>query len=281
MVAINPALRISAPSLPLDREIPPADPSAVAAYEQERDHLFAVAYRMLGSALDAEDVLQEAYLRWHRVDHRTIERPAAFLTRMVRRLALNVLGSADRRRIEYEGVHPSEGAGEAAEDPDPLRERERTEEVSVGIALLLERLTPAGRAVFLLRECFGYSYAEIAVLLGTTEQNCRQIESRARLRLRQPRRTEPVADARHRELLERFVRAARDGEMEALVDLLVTDAREHVARGMIRVLRVDGSAAAGTSATASIDVNHSAAYPLAGRRHLPGRCHKRPPPPVL
>jgi RNA polymerase sigma factor (sigma-70 family) len=203
--------------------------AAVESYERERHRLFGIAYRLLGSALEAEDVLQEAYLRWHRVDHRRVEHPAAFLGRTVKHLALNVLGSADRRRVEYGGLYPPEHAG-LVEEPDPLARQERTERLSEGIARVLERLTPTERAVFLLRECFGYSYPEIASLIGKTEENCRQIDSRARRRLREGGPGRPLDPPGHRALLARFLRAARDGEIGELVSLLVADAREQAAR---------------------------------------------------
>lgn len=190
-------------------------------FEAERGHLFAIAYRMLGSVTDAEDIMQEAYLRARGVDPATIRSPRAFLTTMVTRLCLHQLESARVRRETYIGPWLPEPL--ITDDQDPSAEVERQESVSMAFMLLLERLNPVERAVFLLREVFDYSYAEIAAMVGKDEAACRQIFSRAkRFIVAQRPRFTPSTNEHHR-LLDEFLRAVGSGSIDGLTQLLADD----------------------------------------------------------
>ena len=208
--------------LQADRQNP-----ALAAFEGERARLFGIAYRMLGSVREAEDVLQDAYVRWHRVDHAAVENPAAYLVRLVTRLCIDTLKSARSRRLEYVGPWLPEPL---VEDPvndlthDAAALQELADDLSTAFLLMLERLTPVERAVFLLRESFGFSYAEIGEVVGKSEQNCRQIERRARQHLASGGRPQPVDAAAHDRLVTRFLLATREGDVDGLLQLLAADA---------------------------------------------------------
>lgn len=197
--------------------------AALDAFQRERGRLFGIAYRMLGSVRDAEDVLQDAYLRWHGVDHAAVEHPRAYLARLVARLCLDALKSAHARRTEYFGVWLPEPLVGAAED-DPAAPQELADDLSLAFLLLLERLTPVERAVFLLRESFGFSHREVAEVVGKTEENSRQIERRARRRLAEARRPAPADPAEHDRLLLGFLRAVQEGDVDGLVGMLAEDA---------------------------------------------------------
>lgn len=198
-------------------------PAALAAFQRERGRLFGIAYRMLGSVREAEDVLQDAYLRWHGVDHASVESAPAYLARLAARLCLDALRSARARRLEYVGVWlPEPLVGEAEDDPEAMQER--ADDLSLAFLLLLERLTPVERAVFLLRESLGFSYREIAEVVGKSEDNCRQIERRARGHLAGERRSAPADPGEHDLLFARFMGAVREGDLQGLVDLLAEDA---------------------------------------------------------
>jgi RNA polymerase sigma-70 factor, ECF subfamily len=183
-----------------------------------RELAFAVAYRMLGSVAEAEDVAQEALLRLHDAD--AVERPAAFVTTVATRLAIDVLRSARVRREAYSGAWL----------PEPLVEEEATgrveteETVSLAFLVLLERLSPDERAVLVLRESFDYPFADIAEILGTTQANARQILSRARRRIADERPRFDADPQQRRALAARFLAAAREGDMDGLVALLAPDA---------------------------------------------------------
>jgi RNA polymerase sigma-70 factor (ECF subfamily) len=203
----------------------PDDPLAV--FEGERRRLFGIAYRMLGSVSEAEDVLQDAWLRWHEVDPATVENPSAFLVSMVTRLSLDALGAARNRLTDYVGPWLPEplvqGDGrQGSADPEALQEL--AEHLSTAFLLLLERLSPVERAVFLLREPFGYSYREIGEIVGKSEMACRQIERRARQRLDAEGRPAPTDPEEHDRLLRSFLQATREGDVEGMVRLLAQDA---------------------------------------------------------
>lgn len=151
----------------------------LATFDQYRGLLFSVAYRMLGSVADAEDMLQETFLRWQRASIEEIRSPRAFLVTIISRLAINHLQSARVEREEYFGEWLPEPLV-ADEGKDPLSLLRMDETLSMAFLVLLERLTPVERAVFLLREVFEYEYAEIASMLGQSEVNCRQLLRRAR-----------------------------------------------------------------------------------------------------
>ncbi len=201
----------------------PTDP--LAAFERERGRLFGIAYRMLGSVAEAEDVLQDGWLRWQAVNHAEVEKPAAYLVRLVTRLSIDTLGAARNRLTDYVGpwlpepLVSSEGKG-----GDPAALQELADDLSTAFLLLLERLTPVERAVFLLRESFDFNYREIAEVVGKTEENCRQIDRRARKHLDEHRRPAPADPAEHDRLLGGFLRAIQDGDLDGMVALLAQDA---------------------------------------------------------
>ncbi len=209
-------------------DAPPADAHlALARFEAERRRLFAIAYRMLGSALDAEDVLQDAYLRWQAVPQREVGHPGAYLVRLVTRLCLDALRSAHARRVEYVGPwlpEPLIVENDLVSEPTGPELQELAEELSLAFLVLLERLAPVERAVFLLRESFGFDYREIARVVGKSAEHCRQIDRRARQRLADGGRARPVDRAAHRALVERFLHATRDGDVDGLLALLADDA---------------------------------------------------------
>lgn len=198
------------------------DSVRLATFDQYRSLLFSVAYRMLGSVADAEDMLQETFIRWQQAAEEEIRSPRAFLVTIISRLCINQLQSARAQREEYVGEWLPEpivtGAGS-----DPLELVRVDESLSMAFLVLLERLTPVERAVFLLREVFEYEYAEIAAVLGESEANCRQILHRARQHVTGMRPRFKTSQREKSELLERFLTATRSGDMEGLVSLLASD----------------------------------------------------------
>lgn len=188
-------------------------------FENHRPQLFGLAYRMLASRAEAEDVVQDAYLRWHEADNESVENPEAWLVRVTGRLAIDRLRSLRRERELYTGCWlPEPLVG--PEPPPPDRRLERANDLSLAFLALLERLAPEERAAFLLREVFDRGYDEIASVLDKSEAACRQIVHRARRRVRRKERRFPADPAAHRRLVERFqvALAARDGEaLEALL----------------------------------------------------------------
>ncbi|RMF58296.1 MAG: RNA polymerase sigma-70 factor [Bacteroidetes bacterium] len=190
-------------------------------FEQHRPHLFGLAYRMLGSVADAEDVVQEAFLRWQRAG--AVTTPHAFLTTVVTRLCIDHLRSARVQREAYVGPWLPEPLL-ASNHPSPDTEIERADTLSMAFLLLLERLAPVERAVFLLHDVFGYDFAEVAELVGKTAVNCRQIAHRARRRLRDGRPRFDVSLREQARLADRFARAVQDGDLAGLLELLAEDA---------------------------------------------------------
>jgi RNA polymerase sigma-70 factor, ECF subfamily len=189
-------------------------------FERHRQVLFAAAYRMLGTRADAEDVLQEAWLRWDRVDRGEVDEPRAYLFRLVTRLALDQLRRVKARRETYVGPWLPEPL---LTSPGVAENAELAESLSMGLLVVLETLTPVERAVFVLHEVFGFSHAEVAEMLGRTERAVRQLAYRARqhVHARRPRgRADP---AEHREVTERFLAAALGGDLAALLDVLAPD----------------------------------------------------------
>ena len=202
------------------------DPAAT--FEPHRRRLLGLAYRMLGSMAEAEDAVQETYLRWHAADRQRIEDPRAFLMTTTTRIALDVLKSARVRREQYVGPWlPDPVTDTEALAPDT--QTEIAEDLSVALLLALDRLSPLERAAFLLHDVFDYSFTQIADMLGRTEAACRQLASRARARVREARPGAPAKaralDPRHAELLSAFITAARSGDVAALTRFLATDAR--------------------------------------------------------
>lgn len=185
-----------------------------------RPQLFALAYRMLGSASEAEDVLQEAWLRWSRSTDLT--NPAAWLTTVVTRLCLDVLGSARVRRETYVGPWLPEPLVDPVDGPEQTAEL--ADSVSLAFLVLLEELSPSQRAALLLREVFGYDYDEVAEMLERTPASCRQLVSRARVHI-ESRRTRFTPDrARARELTRVFLFACQEGDLTSLKAMLAADA---------------------------------------------------------
>jgi RNA polymerase sigma-70 factor, ECF subfamily len=193
-----------------------------AQLEALRRHGFGVAYRMLGSVSEAEDVAQEALLRLTRQEA-PIDEPAAWMTTVVTRLSINVLRSARVRRESYVGPWLPEPLVEDPA-PGPASRAELADSLSLALLVLLERLTPVQRAAYLLREVFGYEYAEIAGIIEQTEANSRQLVTRARKHLEANRPRFDADEAARDALLERFLAAAEDGDLEALEELLAKDA---------------------------------------------------------
>lgn len=202
----------------LDRagEVSNAD---AACFQQVRQRLFGIAYRVLGSATDADDVVQNAWLRWHRTDRTEVRDPASFLATTTTRLAINVIQSARARRETH--VEP-QLIDRVDTQADPLLDAQRGEALERAVAALLEKLSPAERAVYVLREAFDYPYRTISEVLLISEANARQLITRARRRLAGEHRR-PI-DARERQrFLDAFVVAAKTGELARLEQLLTAD----------------------------------------------------------
>lgn len=190
--------------------------------EALRRHGFGVAYRMLGSVAEAEDVAQEAMLRFARQEDEIVE-PAAWITTVATRLSINVLKSARARREAYVGPWLPEPLLEDPA-PGPATKAELSDSLSLALLVLLERLSPAERAAYLLREVFGYGYAEIADIIEQSEVNSRQLVSRARKHLEASRPRFDADEQARDALLERFLAAAEEGDLHGLEELLAEDA---------------------------------------------------------
>ena len=189
-----------------------------ATFEAVRPRLFGVAYRILGGAAEAEEVVQDTWIRWHGTDRSAVRNATAFLTTASARLALNVADSA-RARHEASGGWMPEPVDAGA---DPTIEAERDEALELAVRTLSERLSPTERAVFVLREAFDYPYRQVADVLGLSEANARQLLVRARARLASGCR--PAAGGDHRRLLAAFTAAADTGDLAPLEDLLAAAA---------------------------------------------------------
>ncbi|WP_308345002.1 RNA polymerase sigma-70 factor [Streptomyces sp. ISL-94] len=201
--------------------------AAVADFEEHRPRMFGIAYRMLGSAAEAEDTVQEAYLRWSAADRSDIEHPGAWLAKVVTRLCLNSLTSARARREEYVGPWLPEPVLTGDGALGPLESAEQREGVSMALLVLLEQLTPAERAVYVLREAFAYGHREISELLDLSEANCRQLHRRAAARVAAgaPKPRFAPDPAQWHGLVESFLTAARSGDLARLESLLSADVR--------------------------------------------------------
>jgi RNA polymerase sigma-70 factor (ECF subfamily) len=195
------------------------------AYQELRPLLFSIAYRMVGSVSEAEDIVQESFLRFHRAvrEGAEVKSPKAYLSAVTTRLAVNHLRSARVRRERYVGTWlPEPLLTDAAHDA--AQHAETADSVSMAFLVLLESLSPVERAVFLLREVFGYGYDEIARVVGKTEENCRQLAARARRHV-EARKPRFEASRRQRdELARRFLAAVEEGDTEELVGTLAADA---------------------------------------------------------
>jgi RNA polymerase sigma-70 factor (ECF subfamily) len=192
---------------------------ATAVFASVRPRLFGIAYRMLSSATEAEDLVQDVWLRWQTTDRTVVVNPAAFLATTTTRLAINALQSARKRRETYVGPWLPEPVDTSA---DPYLGAERGEALQLATLVLMEKLTPAERAAYVLREAFDYPYAQIAGILQATEPAVRQLVSRARKHVTGERRTPVSADAQ-KELLSTFITAARSGNLSELEQLFAAD----------------------------------------------------------
>lgn len=187
-------------------------------FEQWRRYLTGVAYRMLGSVTESEDVVQDAYLRWHNTDHGTVEDPRAYLTTVTSRLCLDRLRSARQQRETYIGPWLPEPL---VESPDtPMEVEALASDVSYALMLALERLSPLERVAFLLHDVFGLDFGQVAASLDRSEATCRQLASRARKRVEAGRPRYRVTPDEHGEVADRFFTAARTGDVAALQRLL-------------------------------------------------------------
>ena len=206
----------------------PPSPRDVATGEQDdgllafapvRPRLFGIAYRMLGSAAEAEDVVQDVWLRWQSVNRSTVENPSAYLATTTTRLCINFVQSAHTRHETYIGTWLPEPVDTSA---DPGMGAERGEALKLAVLLLLEKLSPTERAAYVLHEAFDYPYDQIASILQMEEANVRQLVSRARKHIADGRRAS-VSPGEQRRLLEAFIAAAQKGDMAALEGLFAED----------------------------------------------------------
>ncbi|MGA8117027.1 MAG: sigma-70 family RNA polymerase sigma factor [Actinocatenispora sp.] len=195
-------------------------------FEAHRTHLTSVAYRMLGSIAEAEDAVQETWLRWQRADHGTIKEPRGWLTTVTGRICLDVLRSARVRREAYVGAWLPEPVVERLADPatlDPGDRVARADEVSFALLAMLERLSPEQRVAFVLHDVFDVPFSEIGDVLSVSDQTARQLASRARRAVRtdEPRRTAELPE--QREVLAAFLRACQQGDLQGLLNVLAPD----------------------------------------------------------
>lgn len=194
-------------------------------FEEHRSLLFGIAYRMLGSRADAEDMVQEAFLRWQKQDAAEIESVKAWLISAVTRLSIDQLRSARRKREEYVGIwlpEPIVGADESA--ASPVKVAALSDSLGLAFLHLMEDLAPIERAVFMLREAFDYDYAEIAKIVEKSEANCRQLFSRAKQHLAQRELKEEPAGEKAERVVQQFLEACATGDMQSFLAVLTEDA---------------------------------------------------------
>jgi RNA polymerase sigma-70 factor, ECF subfamily len=194
-------------------------------YEELQPLMFSIAYRMLGSATEAEDIVQEAFLRFHRetIGGTEVDSAKAYLSAVTTRLSIDHLRSARVRRESYVGTWLPEPLITEEED-DVARQAETADSLSMGFLVLLESLTPVERAVFLLHDVFQYEFDEVAEIVGKSPGNCRQISVRARRRIDEGKPRFEASRAQKEELARRFFEAARDGDLAGLISMLAGDA---------------------------------------------------------
>ena len=195
-----------------------------ATFEAQRRRLYGLAYRMLGTRSDAEDMVQEAYLRWHAADVERVRTPQAWLTTTITHLCIDRLRAARTEREAYEGPWlPEPLVGEEA-FPSPERNVELASDLSVAFLVLLEQLAPEERAAFLLHDVFDCGYADIAGILGKNQEACRQVVHRARQRVRRDRPRFHASEAAHQALVAKFAAALQSADQAALLALFAEDA---------------------------------------------------------
>ena len=193
--------------------------AAMELFATQRRRLFGIAYRMLGTVADAEDIVQETWIRWQGTDRSQVQEPAAFLATVATRLSINVLQSAHTKRETYIGPWLPEPVNT---DDDPALGAERAEALQFAILLTLEKLTPTERAAYILREAFDYPYPRIAEVISSSVVSARQLVSRARAHLGSTRHA-PAGPGHQRRLLEAFLVAARSGDARQLERLFAED----------------------------------------------------------
>ncbi len=203
--------------------------NAVATFSERRALLFGIAYRMLGSVQDAEDVVQEAYMRWEKADQSAVESPKAWLSTVVTRLSIDQLRSARKQREVYVGEWLPEPLVTDAATPGAAAEL--ADSLSTAFLVLLESLSPAERAAFLLKDVFDYDYKEIAEIVGKAPANCRQIVKRAREHVTQKRQRFDVDPVEQERMVLQFIDATTRGDIEALVGALAEDVTLHTDHG--------------------------------------------------
>jgi RNA polymerase sigma-70 factor (TIGR02957 family) len=207
----------------------------LSEFVKARPRLFGIAYRILGSAAEAEDIVQDVWVRWQSTNRRVVLDPPAYLATAATRLAINLAHSARSRREVYVGPWLPEPVDTSS---DPLLGAERGEALEFAVLLLLEKLSPTERAAYVLREAFDYPYRQIAEILQLEEANTRQLVTRARQHITDGRRT-PVSSGEQRRLLEAFIAAAQKGDMAALEGLFASDVISYSdGGGVVRAARV-------------------------------------------
>jgi RNA polymerase sigma factor (sigma-70 family) len=202
--------------------------NGLSAFLSVRPRLFSIAYRMLGSAAEAEDIVQDVWVRWQTADRGLVRDAAAFLATTTTRLAINVMQSAPARRETYVGPWLPEPVDTSA---DPGSGAERREALELGVLVLLKKLSPTERAAYILREAFDYPYRDIANALQLEEANARQVVTRARHHVANGRRM-PASSAEPRGLLDAFIWAARHGDVAGLEAFLASDVVSTSARAV-------------------------------------------------
>ena len=218
MTTVGEHLSHTASSLRYDLETGDPD-DGLSAFASLRSRLFGIAYRMLGSAAQADDIVQDVWLRWQSANRSVVENPPAFLATTTTRLCINFAQSAQSRRETYLGPWHPEPVDAGS---DPALGAERGEALRLAILLLLEKLSPTERAAYILREAFDYSYRQIADILRMEEANTRQLVSRARKHIADGPRT-PVSSEEQRHLLEAFIDATQKGDMARLEGFFAED----------------------------------------------------------
>jgi RNA polymerase sigma-70 factor (ECF subfamily) len=217
-MSVHGSLRLAAP-MPVNRagEVSEAD---AALFQAVRPRLFGIAYRILGSASEADDVVQETWIRWQGTDRSNVRDATAFLATTTTRLAINVTQSARARRETHIGLQHVDPVDAAA---SPSLDAERAEALESAVRVLMQRLSPAERAAYMLREAFDYSYRHISQVLALSETNARQLVTRARRRLGGDQRR-PFGATEHQRVLDAFLAAAQSGELATLEQVLAAGA---------------------------------------------------------
>ncbi len=203
--------------------ISPPEKEMMDEFERHRPMMFSIAYRMLGSVTEAEDIVQNAYLRYRQMPAGSIASPKALLSTVVTRLCLNHLEAAHVQRESYLGPWLPEPLLTEDDASSPTSQAEMLESISMAFLVLLERLTPVERAVFLLREVFDYPYPEIAAIIGKEEVSCRQLFSRAKKFIASQRPRFTPSSEHHEQLLHHFIEAVEEGDLDGLTELLAED----------------------------------------------------------